>query len=145
MRVLGENRKKPARCAITLQREVGERITAKNGKMSLLSASVRSWAEPKILFCIGKEAFSPPPKVNSAVILLKKKPKDLTSPAYFALIRALFKQPRKTILNNFRSGFNLDREVAETLLVKAGIAPEQRPQDLGLMAIEALGRALLKK
>ena len=137
-------KKKPARCIFTVQREVGERAVAKNGKMNLLSASLQSWAEPKILFNIGRGAFSPPPEVDSVVILLERKPKNLASGAYFKLIRALFKQPRKTILNNFRSGLNLQREEAEALLIGSGILSEQRPQDLNIEAIEALLHTLVK-
>ena len=143
-RLLGDAKKKPARCVFTVQREVGERAMAKNGEMNLLSASLRLWAEPKILFYIGKEAFSPPPRVGSVVILLERKPRDLASGAYFKLIRALFKQPRKTILNNLRSGLNLKREEADALLIGSEILPEQRPQDLSIETIEALLRTLVK-
>lgn len=71
LRVMSDLKEKPERTVLLVQREVAERICAKPPEMNRLAASVQFWAEPKIIGLVSKENFSPPPKVDSAIILLK--------------------------------------------------------------------------
>ena len=68
LRTISELKNKPSITVLTVQKEVAKRIC---GEMSLLSASVRYWAEPEIIGIIPKSDFSPQPKVDSAIIRLK--------------------------------------------------------------------------
>jgi 16S rRNA (adenine1518-N6/adenine1519-N6)-dimethyltransferase len=122
---------------LMLQKEVAERIAAKPPKMNLLAAAVQFWAEPKILFTLKPKDFSPAPKVNSAVIKLTPKPMtyDLRPMTYYKFIRTLFKQPRKTILNNLRTYEVLRLEIIKDKLKKLGINPQSRPQNLSIEQI----------
>jgi len=133
--------KKPTLSVFTVQKEVAERIAAEPPKMNLLAASVRFWTEPKIVSFVSKKDFSPSPKVDSAVILLKTRPAG--SPAdrenYYPFVKALFKQPRKTVLNNL-SSLETDKEKLKEKLEKQGIDPSLRGQDLSFSQILELSR-----
>jgi len=145
LRIIGELPDKPALAILMIQKEVAERIIAQPPKMNLLAAATQYWADPKILFTLNPKDFNPPPKVNSAVITLtpNDKTNDIkTTKSYYHLIRILFKQPRKTILNNLKIGFLLKKEVIEAVLAKAKINPDSRPQNLSVKEIELLNYTL---
>jgi len=54
-----------------LQREVAERIVARDGKESILSISVKAYGTPRIVARVPRGAFSPPPKVDSAILVVE--------------------------------------------------------------------------
>jgi len=130
---------------LMVQREVAERICATAPTMNRLSASVQFWADAKIIAAVPKKDFVPPPNVDSAVILLSKKPEQPTIDAdrYYCAVRAAFSQPRKTILNNISASKNdVPRQEIEILLKKLGIKPDGRPQDLSVGELAAIAGAL---
>lgn len=61
----------PERMILMVQKEVAERILARDGKESLLSISVKAYGEPKMIMKVPARYFSPAPKVDSAVISIK--------------------------------------------------------------------------
>jgi len=150
---------------LTIQKEVAERLCAHPPKMNpphrkcpmcgmnLLAASVQIWAEPEIVDYIPKKDFQPPPKVDSAIIKLRiRNYESGIIENYYKLIKTLFKQPRKTILNNLINikRFDIekiDADVARSnlskLLKKIGINPNDRPQNLGLEEIKKITRNFL--
>ncbi|MFH1246335.1 MAG: 16S rRNA (adenine(1518)-N(6)/adenine(1519)-N(6))-dimethyltransferase RsmA [Candidatus Liptonbacteria bacterium] len=149
LRIIGELKNKPALSVFLIQKEVAERIAAAPGNMNRLSASVQFWAEPKILFNVPPGAFMPPPQVNSSVIMLiervmgdvKNRAPAVPADKYYSLVRAIFKQPRKTIFNNLRAaGYEGDKIFKQLSLLD--IRPEDRPSGLSIGKIEALARAL---
>jgi len=146
LRILGELEHKPKLIVLTIQKEVAERVCATPPKMNLLAASVQFWAEPKIEAVIKSGAFSPPPEVDSAVLKLKPvKIKDIDPETYYKLIKILFKQPRKTILNNLRSGLDKSNSEIETELKSIGIDPTDRPQNLDIDEIKYLSSKIFSK
>lgn len=133
---------------LTIQKEVAERLTAKPPKMNLLAASVQIWAEPKIIATVPPNAFNPPPKVNSAIIKLTTCDLQLTTEElknYYKFIKTLFKQPRKTILNNLSKNSKKNKEETAELLKKEGANPQDRPQDLKLEDLIALSRRFIHR
>ena len=68
-----EAKNKPDLMVLMIQKEVAERILAKNGKESLLSLSVKAYAKPEIIRYVSRNNFSPPPKVDSAIIKITTK------------------------------------------------------------------------
>lgn len=137
LRLVGELEKKPERAIFMVQKEVAERISAAPPKMNRLAASVQFWADAKILFHILRSDFSPPPEVDSAVILLQTKHPGPKSPeAYYAAVRAAFAQPRKTILNNLAAAHGKEKALAS--LAAAGVDPKSRPQNLTIAQIEEI-------
>ncbi len=150
LRIIGEiilkNQKLIKRIVFTLQKEVAERIIAQPPKMNLLAASVQFWAEPKIIDFISKKDFSPKPKVDAAIILLK--PKDFESKIaqkYYQLIKILFKQPRKTILNNLSQGLNQKKQKLLEKFLDQKFNLNERPQNLNLQKIKKLIQILYNK
>jgi len=138
LRILGESEVKPKLIVFTIQKEVAQRIIAQSPKMNLLAASVQFWAEPKIIDYIPKKYFKPQPKVDSAIIKLVPIPYALSPKPYYRLIKILFKQPRKTILNNLRETKIANLSECREKLLKIGINPNDRPQDLSIDQITNL-------
>lgn len=137
LRILGELKNKPSLIVLLIQKEVAERVCSKLPRMNLLAASAQFWAEPKIIGYVSKKDFRPMPKVDSAIIKLMTYDKRLiTNEAenYYKLIKILFKQPRKTILNNLRPMTN-DLQLLTEKLKLVGVNPQARPQDLSIEEI----------
>jgi len=126
----------PALLALTVQREVAQRIVASPPQMSLLAVSVQYFADPEIVARIPAGAFYPPPKVDSAILRLRLRPQPaVNAPSeetFFRVVRAGFSQPRKQLHNSLKSGLALPAEAVQALLAAAGIAPERRAETLTL-------------
>ena len=140
LRIIGELKNKPGACVFLTQEEVAERIVSLPPKMNRLAAAIQFWAEPKIVASVSRENFSPKPKVDSAVIKLETLTQESDSVGderYYGLIRALFKQPRKTVLNNLVEAGWQKAETAKNL-DKIGINPTWRPQNLSIEVIKKI-------
>jgi 16S rRNA (adenine1518-N6/adenine1519-N6)-dimethyltransferase len=133
IRLFLETKHPPQEMILMVQKEVGERIVAKDGKESILSISVKFYADPEILFEVGKENFDPIPKVDSVVIKIKRREdiSDVDTKKFFSLVRAGFSAKRKMLVNNLA---NLGYPRAELLeiLKKAGLEPTVRAEKLSV-------------
>jgi 16S rRNA (adenine1518-N6/adenine1519-N6)-dimethyltransferase len=147
LRVVGELENRPECTVLLIQKEVAERICAAPPAMNRLAASVQFWADATIIASVPRKDFFPPPEVDSAVIILKnKKTQPPIDPAlYYKMVRAIFSQPRKTLLNNLSTAAknNVTKEDIAKLMKGIGIDPGARPQDLDTDAITTLGKAPL--
>jgi 16S rRNA (adenine1518-N6/adenine1519-N6)-dimethyltransferase len=125
-----------ARLVVMVQAEVADRIAAQPGDMSSLAVVIQAQAHVRIVRRVPAAAFFPRPKVDSAVLLLEPLPDpERAIPrnelAHFvALVHAGFKQPRKKVVNSLAEGLGTPKQDALARLVKAGIDPSRRPQDL---------------
>jgi 16S rRNA (adenine1518-N6/adenine1519-N6)-dimethyltransferase len=140
-RVISDLEFKPARAAFMVQEEVAERITAAPPRMNRLAASIQVWAEPKIIMRLKPSDFTPPPAVRSAIIALEVKHDAVAGPelqAYYAAVQALFRQPRKTILNNLKDAFEAPKEEIAAHLTSLGIPKTARPGVLSVNNINAI-------
>lgn len=119
---------------LMVQKEVGERIVALDGKESILSISVKFYADPEILFDVPRENFEPAPEVDSIVIriICKKNPPKADASEFFSLVRAGFSAKRKMLANNLSSIFHLPKENASGILKKAGLEPTVRAEKLSV-------------
>ncbi|MBI2010874.1 MAG: ribosomal RNA small subunit methyltransferase A [Candidatus Colwellbacteria bacterium] len=145
LRIIGELERKPKLIILTLQKEVAERLT---GKMNILAASVGFWGKPEIIGYISKKSFRPQPKVDSAIIkIVAKSRRSLknSDEIYYGLIRILFKQPRKTILNNLSDGLGIAKKEVEEELERLGFEPKSRGESLTLAKITELTASPLLK
>jgi 16S rRNA (adenine1518-N6/adenine1519-N6)-dimethyltransferase len=136
VRIISELENKPAQTVLTIQKEVAERICS----TTLLGTMTRFWATPSIVAVLPKKLFSPPPKVDSATLLLETK-KDVRhgeAEQFFAFVKMLFKQPRKTAANNLSKGYDISKEDIYTLFKKYDLSPTVRPHELPFNTIEAL-------
>lgn len=150
LRVIGELKHKPKLCVFTLQREVAERIAAQPPKMNRLAASVQFWAEAKIVGLLSRNDFKPPPEVDSAIIKLETrdvKREMQGANEYYKLVKVLFQQPRKTILNNLAAGEWRSEKKDEfgEMLRKIGVNPGDRPQNLSVDKILTISRLFISR
>jgi 16S rRNA (adenine1518-N6/adenine1519-N6)-dimethyltransferase len=113
---------------VMLQKEVIDRIAAApgSGQYGRLTVMLAPWFEARHLFDVGPGAFSPPPKVWSAVarLTIRREPAFALPPAFARTVSAAFSQRRKTLRNALRA--LLDAED----IVAAGIDPSARPETL---------------
>jgi 16S rRNA (adenine1518-N6/adenine1519-N6)-dimethyltransferase len=128
---------------LMFQREVAQRITAQPGskaygRLALLS----QWrTDPKIVLDLPPEAFTPAPKVWSAVVHLTAlpAPRFPANPATLnRVVAAAFNQRRKML----RSSLKSVSPAIEDHLARAGIPPTERAEQIGLEAFCALARSL---
>jgi 16S rRNA (adenine1518-N6/adenine1519-N6)-dimethyltransferase len=133
------------RACFLLQREFAERVAAAPGtrECGTLSAYAALLTRPRIAFGLPGGAFHPPPKVESAVLVLERLPApaaDVGDQATFRqVVRALFAQRRKTARNALRAAC----PEPEAALLAAGLAPERRGETFTLVELAALSRAVL--
>lgn len=67
-----ESEFQPSKMILMIQKEVAKKIVAKNGQESILSLSVKSYSEPKIIRIVKAKYFLPQPRVDSAILLIDK-------------------------------------------------------------------------
>ena len=103
------------------QKEVAERIVAKKGKQrGILSVLLQAYYDIEYCFTIDENVFTPPPKVKSGVIKLKRnKLKELPcdEKLFKQIVKTGFNQRRKTLRNALKS-FSLEKELAHTELLQ---------------------------
>lgn len=114
---------KPRKIVLLIQKEVAQRIAAKDGKQSVLSLMTQAKAEVELGPVVKREFFIPPPKVDSQVLVLTPYEVPLVDDAVLDLIKVGFNKPRKKLLANGE----LKNDLAE-----AGIDGNLRPADLSL-------------
>ncbi|MFC2038945.1 16S rRNA (adenine(1518)-N(6)/adenine(1519)-N(6))-dimethyltransferase RsmA [Chloroflexota bacterium] len=126
----------PEVMVVMVQKEVAEEITAKPGKMSLLSIGVQLYGEPEIITLVPAASFYPPPEVNSAVLRVVPHKQPIIGiddrESFFVLVRAGFSAARKQLANSLMRGLSLPKNEALALLEKAGIEPTRRAESLSL-------------
>ena len=134
IRLLLELENKPENIILMIQKEVAQRICATNNKESLLSISVKFYADPKILFYVSKGSFLPPPKIDSAVIEItpKKSPLPIEPNKFFAIIKAGFSAPKKLLISNLAKKLKIKRDALENIFSKLGIDYKIRAGKLSL-------------
>ncbi|MGE0598050.1 MAG: 16S rRNA (adenine(1518)-N(6)/adenine(1519)-N(6))-dimethyltransferase RsmA [Dehalococcoidia bacterium] len=134
IRHLLESEPQPREMVVMVQREVAKELAAPEGDSSLLSISVRAYAEAELLFNVPPEAFDPPPAVVSAVVRMVIREQPLVpaerNAEFFEFVSKVFRNPRKQIHNGLSRGVWLPPEGARLALERAGIEPWRRPETL---------------
>lgn len=134
------------RAVFMIQKEVADRILAEPGGRTYgaLSVWMRSFVTPDKGFVLGPAAFSPPPKVDSAVVVLTPLPPDQRPrrPGALAeLIRLCFGQRRKQLQGILRRAF--PRLPTPDILAGLGLEPERRPETLTPLDFQRLADKVL--
>ena len=112
------------------QKEVAQRICEKKGSKTygILSVLVQAFYDAEYLFTVPPQVFNPPPKVDSGVLILKRKD-NYTLPCneklFFNVVKSAFNQRRKTLRNSLKA-FNL------TDNLKANSIFDLRPEQLSV-------------
>jgi 16S rRNA (adenine1518-N6/adenine1519-N6)-dimethyltransferase len=123
---------------------VAERWTAA-GAASLATVAVQVFAEPRIVLNIPASAFSPPPRVDSALVRLDVRERPAVNApdmnAFFRLVEAVFQYRRKQLGGALGRVSGLGSAEAGRRLREMGIDPARRPQTLSLGEWEGVNRA----
>jgi 16S rRNA (adenine1518-N6/adenine1519-N6)-dimethyltransferase len=126
---------RPRRLSLVVQKEVAERWTATTGA-SLATVAVQVFAEAQLGFMIPAEAFTPAPRVDSALVVLDVRDKPAVDvpdmDAFFRLVEAVFQLRRKQLGGALGRIADIGSEAAAKRLRDAGIDPARRAQTLTL-------------
>lgn len=130
--------------AVMVQKEVGDK---------LLSGPCDEGYGPLAILCqytcevsraldVPAACFTPPPRVDSSFMVLRRRQTPLCTPKdealFLRLIRAAFAMRRKTLLNNLTAGLALTREQAAQAIEEAGLSPAVRGEELSIRMLCAL-------
>lgn len=118
----------PRRVVLLIQKEVAERILSE--KETMLSLLVKNRASVSAGPVVLAREFTPPPKVDSQVIVMEPHMSEVPEEV-FDLIQRGFKAPRKKLIHNL-AGLK-SREELFDILKDIGVSPDVRPGDLKLM------------
>jgi 16S rRNA (adenine1518-N6/adenine1519-N6)-dimethyltransferase len=127
---------RPRRAVYLVQREVADRVAAAPGgkEYGALSVNVQAVASAELLLHVPPGAFSPPPKVDSAVIRVTPRPDPAVTPEeerpFRTFVQEAFGMRRKQMRRVVRTIAALDAEGADGILARAGVDPEARPETL---------------
>ncbi len=123
---------------VMVQKEAGERICAvmPSRACGAVTAAVRYYSKPQILFPVSRGSFYPSPNVDSMVVRLDvKKELPLEGEAekrLFRVVKAAFGQRRKTLVNTLSSGLKIEKARAAEAIAEAGLKPTVRAEELSL-------------
>ncbi|HZS43249.1 MAG TPA: 16S rRNA (adenine(1518)-N(6)/adenine(1519)-N(6))-dimethyltransferase RsmA [Candidatus Paceibacterota bacterium] len=128
----------PELMVLMLQKEVAKRIVAKDGKESLLSISVKAYGEPKYIKTVPAKYFSPAPKVDSAILLIKDISRkifhdnQIDEEKFFDLVRAGFAHKRKFLVSNLKEMAPIGAISWPEKFRSCGLSEKSRAEDLSL-------------
>jgi len=136
LRMLSETPHKPQLAVLLVQKEVAERVAAQPGTMSTISVAIQLEYQVSLGQLVPARLFTPPPKVNSQVLIMKQRTEplfaDINKKAFLRLVKAGFANRRKTLLNSLSAGLRLSKPEVNQLLEQANILPSVRAQELSL-------------
>ncbi|MFA5841514.1 MAG: 16S rRNA (adenine(1518)-N(6)/adenine(1519)-N(6))-dimethyltransferase RsmA [Candidatus Paceibacterota bacterium] len=135
---------KPSRAVLLVQKEVAERIAARDGKESILSVSIKLYGLPKYIKKVPARYFSPPPKVDSAILLIENIKESFANKReqerFFEIMKTGFGHKRKMLMGNLKTIF------AEESLRKAfggcGLNEKTRAENITTADWKCLSREL---
>jgi len=127
---------KPSVAVLLVQKEVAERLAAAPGDMSILAVSAQLFAEVELGDTVPAALFTPPPKVDSAVVILRTRKTPLVAARdekqFFRLVKAGFSAKRKKLRSSLSGGLGISKEHVEKYLAVANISPDARAEDLSI-------------
>lgn len=135
-----ENRSQIPEFSGMFQKEVAQRICEKEGSKTygILSVLVQAFYSAEYLFTVPPSVFNPPPKVDSGVLRLVRKPDfslSCNEKLFFSVVKSAFQQRRKTLRNSLKA-FKLSDNL------KANIIFGKRPEQLSVAAFIELATAI---
>jgi 16S rRNA (adenine1518-N6/adenine1519-N6)-dimethyltransferase len=134
----------PERMVLLVQKEVAERIVAKDGKESILSISVKAYGRPKYVEKVLAGSFAPAPKVDSAILLIEDISKeffsDFKEKDFFSMIKVSFSSKRKKLSSNLSKVY--DKEKVRKAFETLGFDENTRAEDVSIDDWRRLGSIL---
>lgn len=137
---------KPSIVVLLVQKEVAQRLAAKPGDMSILAISAQVFADVTLGDVVPAELFTPPPKVDSQVVILKTRPTSffmdnkIKETDFFYVVKAGFSAKRKMLRSSLSGGLKVPKNEIEAMLNQANVDPNVRAETLDLDAWVRLTR-----
>lgn len=136
VRKASEGPYRPKTCVLLVQREVAERLAATPGDMSILAVSAQIFFEISLGPVVGAASFTPPPKVDSQVVIMQRRDSPMVSDeslaVFFRVVKAGFSAKRKKLRSSLSGGLGISKPDAEKMLLAAEISPDSRAEDLSI-------------
>lgn len=136
LRVLTESVNPPAQMVLLVQKEVAQRLAAGPGALSILAVSVQLDYDAQLGPVVPAGLFTPPPKVDSQVIKLTRRPQplfdDLDRRLYLGIVKAGFSQRRKKLRSALAGGLHRSKAEVDAWLTAVGVNGDRRAQELSL-------------
>ncbi len=133
---------------VMVQKEVAQRIcaAADTPEYGALSVAVQTVSSPEIKRIVGRNSFTPPPGVDSAIVRMDvARRTDIENKETFdMLVRAAFAMRRKTFVNNLVSHAGMNKTQAAELLAAAGFSPMIRGEAISVDGFVKLSNALFE-
>jgi 16S rRNA (adenine1518-N6/adenine1519-N6)-dimethyltransferase len=127
---------KPSITVLLVQKEVAERLASKPGQMSILAVSAQVFADVSLGDMVPASLFTPPPKVDSQVVILQTRQDSffasINEADFFRVVKAGFSAKRKKLRSSLSGGLKITKSEVEAILEKADINPDMRAEALGL-------------
>lgn len=127
---------KPSTAVLLVQKEVAQRLAARPGDMSILAVSAQLFADVSLGDIVPAIMFTPPPKVDSQVVVLKTRSEpflgDVSEKEFFRVVKAGFSAKRKKLRSSLSAGLGISKDELEVLLKKVNISPDDRAESLSL-------------
>ncbi len=137
---------KPSVAVLLVQKEVAQRLAARPGDMSILAVSAQLFADVTLGDIVPAALFTPPPKVDSQVVILKTRTTpfltDVSEKDFFRVVKAGFSAKRKMLRSSLSGGLSISKDQAETYLAAAGIASNVRAESLTLTQWQTLAKCV---
>jgi 16S rRNA (adenine1518-N6/adenine1519-N6)-dimethyltransferase len=137
----------PITMTLLVQKEIGERITAEPGQMSILAISVQLYSDPKYIIKVPAQAFKPAPKVDSCLINLTNfRPfpyKDVAEKQFWKVVKIGFSSKRKKLSNNLSAGLKTSSTQINSILSQLKLKENVRAQELSLDDWHQLSKKVL--
>lgn len=137
-----ETENKADNIVLLIQKEVAERIAAGPGKHTFLSLSVQNLAEVTPGPVVKRAFFTPPPKVDSQVIILRPRKTPIISNEALKLAKKAFSAPRKKLIKNLSIFYSVDK--LKAAMSEVNLDPNSRPADTALNSWQKLYEILQK-
>lgn len=125
----------PSDVVILVQKEVAERIIARDGKESILSIAVKAYGTPRYVATVKAGSFTPAPKVDSAIVAIENISRSHFTnkhheEVFFQLVKAGFAHKRKMLAGNLKN--ILEPDLVTRILQENHLPATVRAEDVGI-------------
>jgi 16S rRNA (adenine1518-N6/adenine1519-N6)-dimethyltransferase len=125
---------RPSKVVLLIQREVAEKIC--DDRLSVIALQARVYGTPELVCRVPRSSFSPPPKVESAVLAITAHA-ELAVPEreladFFRIVHAGFRAPRKKLAGSLAAGLPYPKAMTQAILAESGLDTEKRPAELSI-------------
>jgi 16S rRNA (adenine1518-N6/adenine1519-N6)-dimethyltransferase len=140
VRKFTEQEPAPSLMVYMVQKEVAQRLSAQPGDMSVIAVTTQYYSEVEMLEIVPAADFHPAPKVDSAVIRLRKSAAytamaadlGLTNREVFRYVKIGFSARRKMLRKNLIAGLRLEPKSIDTCMQNSGLSLKVRAQELSV-------------